>query len=347
MTTPIYNSNTYSDENFVELPYLQKNYATKNLLNLSVLPLQSDINDHEERITDLETNTGPEYLPLIPKMSSTIEFFGDSITYGYGLSARATQRFSYLVCQSLTKTEANYGVSSDMIQDLARRVFTSHVSGNTSILSIGTNDCMKLPNQVVMDEYIRSLEASVLYCCLPSLKDGTGSGWKIVNARNSNYVTRSGTWTNTSDAIGLTSNTVDSYLEATVNGRYVCFDFGCFTGTTNVSHADVTITIDGVFIENYAVITKLQNTSNGCTFAMQPFVYDTGVSGNHTLRVTLKNYSVSLIVNYMGAFDQNQTSASQVFVSGPAIMDNAYHYELNSSVFIPLDSSITTYFICS
>lgn len=42
-------------------------------------------------------------------------FLGDSITFGHGLASISTQRFSYLVCQSLGMIENNYGVSSTRI----------------------------------------------------------------------------------------------------------------------------------------------------------------------------------------------------------------------------------------
>ena len=211
----IYNPSNYDGEG-VTLPYLQKNYTSKNLLNTTLAPVNSELDDHENRITVLETDSGPSYLPLIPKLTSTLNFFGDSNTAGYGVSA--TQRFSYLVCQSLGKTESNLGVSGDTTQDMAKRIYNGHTSGRSAVIAIGLNDLMKTPNNIVLDENIRAMEASIVWCALPFLKGVvTGTGWNLTDTRNTNYVTRSGTWGNVSEYnCGLVSNTIGSWLQATV-----------------------------------------------------------------------------------------------------------------------------------
>ena len=46
----------------------------------------------------------PSYLPLIPKLTSTIEYFGDSNVQGYGVTS--TQKFSYLLsCKNLAASK--------------------------------------------------------------------------------------------------------------------------------------------------------------------------------------------------------------------------------------------------
>lgn len=76
-----------------------------------------------------------------------LTFLGDSITYGYGLTNRDTERFSYLVSKELTCTEVNMGISGSQLstndsETVAMCARVADVPNDTDILFVfgGTND---------------------------------------------------------------------------------------------------------------------------------------------------------------------------------------------------------------
>lgn len=288
------------------------------------------------------------YAPLTGTLTSQIDFFGDSVAIGLGLSSPATQRWPALLCTASSKTENNLAISGDQTNDMAVRIYgtagaggaagVGHVFnaatgvGNSVFLAIGVND-IRLQSSLYAQQQFTCLESVLLWCCLPAAKAGTTpSNHKLWDARHSDVV-KSGTVVNLpAYNIGVAMQTLNATLTLTVNGRYVVVGGASSNSTSGSITACVnySVTIDGVVQQSaIPVLCQLNNTVNGAGFSQYLYLYDTGSAGatqNHTLVVTKVANTGSpsitnLYVNYMGAFDVNQANCSTVVICSPSTFD--------------------------
>lgn len=261
--------------------------------------------------------------------NASIEFYGDGITAGTNLIDAKTQRWSSLMCQKFGKTELNYCIAGDMIQDALLNVYTNHKSGTPVFLAYGTNDCTKLNNVMNIDELVSCYEALIVYCALPNDTASTNK-WKICSV-NSSYVTKSGTWTTAQvspSVIGLSSNVIGSKLSAKVNGQFIVFDLIALVGYAS-TYAVVAVTIDGVSVNDHICIrTSLENGQKSDRTSIL-CIYDAQTTGDHIVQITVSNpvnaqstllvspQSLYVIVSFIGAFDYNEPTANPVFIVSP------------------------------
>jgi lysophospholipase L1-like esterase len=260
------------------------------------------------------------YVPLTNWLNErSVEFYGDSITYGYLLSSPTTQRWSHLLCEAMNCTELNYGVVGAQINDLIfhstsgtsyTSVYDNHVDGNTAFVAMGFNDIVQ--NAVadnVVDELRRTLESVVMFLSLPvgktrtNARSGVASGnWVGAGNIGSNYglCTDASTYTN---------------LTQTISGRYVGFTVNMLVGDAPRTMA---IIVDGVTINTVlAFFTKGADTSHGSFLNEVLYLYDTGVNGTgaHTLvlQPTIGS-TVTLCVGSFVGFNHSQSGSNAVFL---------------------------------
>lgn len=281
----------------------------------------------------------PTYLPI--PLSSTLEFYGDSITYGTTLPSPTTQRWSYLLSSYLGKTEDNHGVGGNEWCDLSNSsfnpssnpsnpgagwgdVFGNHTVGNTTFLAIGVND-IAYQNQIYNDMIMRVMDVYSLWSCMPSVKGTStaiGSGNKVFDCRNTNAFSYSGgTGIPTVCSIGVYINTVGAYIQSNagvLNGRYV---FGCFLQQQSDTNT-WQLTIDGTVVQQNIPCQNYLNTTTlaGTNWNPVLFFYDTqsAVNTPHIVNVSVQSGSNSVPFLYIGCFNgDGSDSVNSVFVVPP------------------------------
>ena len=168
-------------------------------------------------------NYFPPYAPLASAMNGQVNYYGDSMTFGFGASS-PTNRWTTVLSNYFGSTENNLGFSGNQVNDM---VGSSGVGGiyatsragtpGTVFLAYGINDIDKNSPDNIFDELRRTTEAITLFCCLP---DG-----QKVNARRN--ATQTGTWTSISQfgtwGVATSNNTSNYTISTTVTGRFVCF----------------------------------------------------------------------------------------------------------------------------
>lgn len=271
-------------------------------------------------ITNAVISGDVEHLNLASVMNNhTVEFFGDSITAGVGLTNPTTERWSALLTASYTScTESNQGIGGNQIQDLTKSgtksIYSAHSDASTVFIGIGVNDICKTENtDPVIDELLSAYESVALFCCLPS------SSRKWIQDPST---VLTGTWLNLTVGYGMYTTTVGSSFTQTVSGRFVGFNMINIANVSNANGRSISldVVVDGVTLatdEKFWTNVSLA-TANGTTWTPQDFIYDTGATGNHTITVTYKAISSVASVNmmYVFGFDVNHLNTNTVFSVG-------------------------------
>jgi lysophospholipase L1-like esterase len=255
------------------------------------------------------TNFKQPYAPIT--LTSTANFFGDSIVAGANLSSPATQRWSALLCAALGKTENNQGVGSSSWLDSAILMYANHVSGRTTFLGWGINDIRF--TTVYLDETLATAEAMILFACLPAAN--------IQNVRSAS-VTKGGGWTNTIayTSYGMFAG-IGATLTATVTGRYVVFATTLIAAATMANHGSITFSVDGTTITSNC--PQVYGTAGGFlsnNLGQQLFMYDTGsgATTSHTLIITVGTQTgtgAPTFVDWIGSFTPSMTGLSSVILT--------------------------------
>ncbi len=256
----------------------------------------------------------PPYNPLLTSPGNAIEFYGDSVTSGVGLTPTSL-RYSSLLASQYGFTENNYAIGGDMIFDVVVRMFPVHVPGVTSFLNIGFNDITDNTGSGAPKTWsiLRScFQAILLTLLLPSYSWATSA-------------TQSGTWGaasyNGHSVNALYSNTPGSTLSFTTTGRYVIINVCFTTNTVNYLQVSYTPASGGATVSTiYGPITPTpyasQNSgSDNAIFYSEIIFYDTGIVGANTNVVFTIGSSdtATIVLNYYTGFDNLNNSAS-VFV---------------------------------
>ena len=249
-------------------------------------------------------------------LKGTVECYGDSITYGTGLSSPTTQRYTALLAAQYGFTESNLANPGDATQDMLARVYNNHVPGNTCIVKIGYNDVdinVNLFN--VNDGTPKSIDtfymirddfmAQMLYLCLSSSQ--------LLSNRGSN-TTRTGSWSSTSFTNGGSyTNTNGATVTANVTGRYIGFFLLCNIGSAST----LTANVDGagaVALTTYIPPT----TPNSTTWGSLCWFFDTGSAAGvaHSIVVTSTSTTTLDIEFFFGFDNLSGSTNSPVVVLG-------------------------------
>ena len=277
--------------------------------------------------------TLPNILNVPLTLSGTIDIFGDSISAGAGITP-VSSRWVSQVCTFYGVTENNLAVGGDRTIDGIQRVYgvggtapasLGHVDGRQTIFGLGLNDVYGQPT-LAYDEIKRTMATLALYCCLPAAAK--------IDVRTA-AATKTGTWANTpAFNKGIFTQTDGSTVTATVNGRYVVWAGTSLNGTSSSARPNFRVRVDGVIINSAMPIIAgaTVNGANGGSYITSTWLFDTGVSGSHTLQVervaqTGIGIPVNPIPNYvdwMGAFNQNHSGANAVFITSPDSTDWEY-----------------------
>jgi lysophospholipase L1-like esterase len=264
------------------------------------------------------TITKQTYAPLT--MSSTIDFYGDSITAGFLLPTPTTQRWASLVCASITATQNNQAIGGSQVMDSSAMIYNNRAiggGGNTLSLAYGVNDV----TQILNIEYVRRIMlASIMYGTLPAAN--------VLNIR-SGSVTKGGSWHNspyTNIGMGTTSPYTGTSLTASVTGRYVSFAATIFNDSNNANATCYNVTVDGVATSSTPLnwVNFNVTTGNGANSGSMLWMYDTLVSTSHTIVITpslLGTYTQDAQVDWIAGFNQNQSGCQTVLVVPPTIYD--------------------------
>ncbi len=272
------------------------------------------------------TNFVQPYAPIsLVDTSNSIEFFGDSITYGATLSAPTTTRWSYLVCNALGKTELNYGVGGTLWMDASVQIYNNHTWGKPVFLAYGTND-MDTRSESYIPEFLNSAETFALFCCLPESC--------LRNPRMStglNATTLTGTWQPTPawNNWGGGTSTVGDYITATASNRFVAIGFTALNALNAANHPVAQIIINGVTQPLVDLFTFISVGSQNGTSTWTNFccIYDLqklGISyaSSYTIKVTyISNVgTVTAVppffyVDWLAGFDYNQANTRAVFLN--------------------------------
>lgn len=286
------------------------------------------------------------YAPI--STTATLDFYGDSWTFGVGATTTA-MRWSSLVSAALGKTENNQGSDGAQLMDVVKLIYQTRGIGgtNTLFLMAGVND-MKFT--VNVEGLKRPMIAAILFSILPAAN--------ILNPRSS-AVTKTGTWGNSNlyNNIGITTAVVggaggsyDASLTATVTGRFVCFAVSAVNDTTagggvlpNVTAW--TVTIDGVSYtqgQNIGAYNFNMNIPSGVNWASYPFIFDTGSSSStsHVIVITPilfgATYTENAFVDWIGGFSPNQAGAITCIV----VPQDEYDYNQNGGCQSVLDGYV-------
>ena len=258
-------------------------------------------------------------------LAGTVDIFGDSIALGTppGTSWTSAAVTAY------GATPNNLASSGDEIIDMTLRVYgtgvtapasVGHVNGRTTLFAVGINDVYLQPINAY-DELRRTMEVLALYCTLPAANK--------LDVRNA-AVTKSpgGAWTNTpSYNMGMYTTTVGASVTATVTGRYVVWGGTIIITSSLSSHVNASVVVDSVTINSsvgrYSGSTI--NSINGTNFVNSLWLYDTGSAIAHTITITNLTPTGAagqfLLVDWIGAFNPNQTGASAVYLTTPDSTD--------------------------
>ncbi len=251
------------------------------------------------------------YAPLT--LSSTVHFFGDSITVGtpYVLSS---ERWSTRICSNYSVTEVNNAAPNEQLTgDISVQVYNNYISGRTAFFAFGTNDVRTQPVDAI-DGLECSLETFVMYCALPSSK--------IINARSVS-VTETGTWSDTPafSIIGRRSSQFGTAsIETTVTGRYIGCAITITSANTKTSYGRYTLTVDGVDVAPQRILTfaGLPSVTTRAYISKLLF-YDTRSSSSHTIKVSLDTavggFTDFFYLDYFFGFDANVAGAANVFIN--------------------------------
>lgn len=279
------------------------------------------------------TTTTPKPVVLFSsKLSNALDFFGDSITQGFRVSA--TERWSSLVAVNLGKTEQNFGRGGDQWLDIAPNIYNNHTAGNSVFLQYGVNDIAR--GQRMFDEMKRGMYAMILYCSLPAAN--------IVNARNATLSANG--WVNTGayNNIGVMTSVASGgsfpnspTITTTVNGRYIGFASTVVNSANINNNWGLTINIDNNNVDATPTpFFNMQPTAvNGGSFAPYLWIYDTGDSTAaqpHTITLTPSvqgNYADRAFVDYFYGFDAGVKGASTVTLLQPTHFD---YYRYDTSI---------------
>jgi hypothetical protein len=262
--------------------------------------------------------------------NQSVEFYGDSITAGVGLSNPLTENWAYVLCQKFTNSICvNNAVGGSIPIDFTNTGATStkamipaHVSGRTTFLDFGTNVIQRLtsvptsqPNSGQLDGaftgHVNSLENMINFCMLPDSKK--------FNARSGANVTRTGTWTFNPmrNTYATGTSTANDFMTCTnLNGRYVGVSF--LINYAPASFSNFVVELDGVQYGSSArLVSTMNSTQTGLATIWQPqdLIIDTGVSTNHTIKITNLGTGTNITyVVYFFYFDQNDPTINPVFV---------------------------------
>ncbi|MDD4930741.1 MAG: hypothetical protein PHG66_01125 [Candidatus Colwellbacteria bacterium] len=256
----------------------------------------SVINISNLQISNLTTNYAP-----ISLLGGTVEFYGDSITLGIGLSVQAN-RYSTLLSTQYGWTELNTAVSGDLTYDCVTKVYNNHVGGRTSFINIGFND---ITVTTVTDKLFyqsrNNYECMLLYLSLPSNN--------VVNTRSASVI-KTGTWNNTTfTTLGMYTTTSGATASTTCTGRYVGFAL--------TLGANITVTIDGVVICTGLLLPASGiTTPNGTAISQQIFLYDTfsSIGSTHTVLITNAT-ATNLDIDWFFGFDTTTNFSSVIAIS--------------------------------
>jgi len=265
---------------------------------------------------------------LISINSSTIDFFGDSIMFGYRVTPET--RWSNLLSVSLGKTENNFAVPGDTWQEALSQVYGNtvantksggHIAGNVSVFGLGVNDIRQMNNGGnYPDDVLRIAESLILFCCLPSSN--------ITNPRNT--TTRTGTWINTPayTTWGISSKNVGDTLTVKTTGRFIAFSSTILDTNTITNHGTLSIAIDGTLVQtNIPQVMKLTPTAMGTAWCSSLWTYDTGKEGDHTIIIAIGAHVGSFndyqFVDWVGGFSVGQNGAIPVILTAVQMIDPA------------------------
>lgn len=274
--------------------------------------------------------------------NKTVEFYGDSITYGTGLPTPATQNYANVACSTLftSCTCANYGLPGGVPYDIWNvnntgpggvtnqgTLIPNHVQGNTVVFNYGFN-VLDLTASIPATQpyggntdqaftgHINAMESSIIYACLPQSN--------IVNALSA-FVLKTGTWDQPTNVgvggiWGIGSNTAGSTMTYTTGaGRYVGISFDILNGYMGTNN--VTITVDGTTVfSSLGFYTTMNGSASGLgtTYQPQDMIYDTQANTTHTIVITVNN-GFGCFVNHFYWFNVGQANCNPVFV-----MEQAY-----------------------
>lgn len=220
--------------------------------------------------------------------TGTVEFYGDSITSGLGVST--AQRYSNLLATQYGFTPLNIASAAATIQDMLIQVYNNHVPGNLAVVMIGYDD---VADSVYTDsnfyQFKESFMGQLLYMMLNSTQLLSNRGLSVT-----------GTWSSTSALFtngGSYTQSNGGTVKANVTGRYI----GYFLTLSVSNTATFTVSVDGGPAVSVTAPASPTSPAGGAN-NMIPWFYDTGTSANHTIFLT-NGASSTLDVEFFFAFD--------------------------------------------
>lgn len=247
-------------------------------------------------------------------LQGNVEFFGDSITFGYNLPNPSTQRYSALLAAQYGFTAQNYANSGDTILDQYVKIINNHVSdpvtGRTVVLKIGYNDT---DENIYSDTnyflFKEAMMSSLLYLCLSSSQVFNNRGTVAGISRPT------GTWVSSSYTnIGSYTASANGTVQATqLTGRYIGFS----TSNGNTNNCTATYAVDGAAAVAFSMPAAgiINTTPNNVSAYPITWIFDTRSSTTHTLTI-VNGSSSTLDIDFFFAFDNlSGNSNSNVIVS--------------------------------
>lgn len=235
-------------------------------------------------------------------LTSTVEFYGDSITAGTGLTSN-NQRYSNLLATQYGFTMVNTAVGGDTVQDMLSKIYNTHVSGNLASVMIGYNDvAVSFNTDATYYQFKESLMGQLLYLTLNSTQ--------LLSNRGAS-TTRVGTWSSSSFTNGgsFTTTSGDSVNATVPRGRYIGFFLTIGTSVPG----NFTVSVDGGAAVS-ATVPICFTTLNGAVNNMIPWVYDTGIIGAaHFITVTNQATS-TLSIEFFFGFDNLASNGSSAVI---------------------------------
>lgn len=211
--------------------------------------------------------------------AANLDLSGDSITYGYGVTA--SQRYSTQLATALGLPEVNRGKNNDMAADQAHKAtIATRVAGDKATIMVGTNDERTYGvNATKLGYYIGYLRRLAFDAVAPTR-----------NYARTAAVSKTGPWANTQvNSFGMNTTTSGSTATAAVTGTsvYIGHIIQDHPSTQGVAE----VRVDGVLVGTVSSNGAGMKTANNLTYGPAVTRFSGFSAGAHTVEVKVVSAS--------------------------------------------------------